>query len=51
VFIPGPNGTLTKEAKRGAQRRTIVGNDFRGVYLSEPFNAPAGVFELGISFS
>jgi|SRR5271165_589808 len=51
IFVPGPNGSVTKEAMRGAQRRTIVGNDFRGVYLDQPFNKPDGVFELGISFS
>ena len=51
IFVPGPNGSVTKEAMRGAQRRTLVGNDFRGVYLAQPINKPDGVFELGISFS
>jgi hypothetical protein len=51
IFVPGPNGSVIKEAKRGAGRRTVIGNDFRGIYLDQPFNAPAGVFELGISFS
>jgi hypothetical protein len=51
IFVPGPNGTVTKEAMRGAQRRTIIGNDFRGVYLDQPINKPDGVFELGISFA
>jgi hypothetical protein len=51
IFVPGPNGSVTKEAMRGAQRRTLVGNDFRGLYLDQPINKPDGVFELGISFS
>jgi len=51
IFVPGPNGSVTKEAMRGAQRRTIVGNDFRGVYLDQPISKPDGVVELGISFA
>jgi hypothetical protein len=51
IFVPGPNGTVTKEAMRGAQRRVIIGNDFRGCYFSEAVNKPDGVFELGISFA
>ncbi len=50
IFVPS-NGALTKEARRGAQRRTVIGNDFRGMYLNEPVKVPAGVPELGISFS
>ena len=49
IFVPGPNGSVTKEAMRGAQRRTLVANDYRGVYLDQPINKPDGVFELGIS--
>jgi hypothetical protein len=51
LFIPGPNGTLTKQAMRGSQRRTVIGNDFRGVYLDQAISKPNGVFEFGISFS
>jgi hypothetical protein len=51
IFVPGPNGTVTKQAMRGSQRRTLAGNDFRGVYLDEAISKPDGVFELGISFS
>ena len=33
VFVPGPNGSVDKAAMRGAQRRTMTGNDHRGIYL------------------
>ena len=51
VFVPGPNGSVDKAAMRGAQRRTMTGNDHRGIYLDRPVIPPDGVFELGISFS
>jgi hypothetical protein len=51
VCIP-ENGRITDWSKKNSERRRIVGNDFRGVYLDSPATVGGdGVREYAVSFA